>query len=349
MSGAAAERFRRLLRAHGPIPVSQFMGDSNALYYASRDPIGLSGDFVTAPEVSQMFGELLGSWLADMWARAGKPDPVAFVELGPGRGTLARDALRAMQSAGLAPAVHFVEASPALGGIQLQAVPGAVMHEDASSLPSRVPLLIIANEFFDALPLRQLVRAKAGWRERMVGLNGDEFAFVAGALPMDKAVPAAFSGSPEGTIVESSPAAAAVMHELAARIATQGGAMLAIDYGYLEPRTGSTLQAVKGHQRLDPFAAPGEADLTALVDFATLAEIAREAGARVLGVAEQGAFLEGLGLAARASALARSAPERLEELRTAHRRLAHPDEMGALFKVLGLAAPGWPDGAGFTD
>ena len=355
--GDAAERFRRLIRAHGPISVAQYMGESNALYYASRDPLGAAresgGDFVTAPEVSQMFGELLGAWLADMWARAGRPERIAYVEAGPGRGTLARDALRVMRGAGLAPQVHLVEASPALRAIQREALPDAQFHDDPASLPDDVPLLVLANEFFDALPIRQIVRQTAdgegGWRERMVGLDEAGFAFVAGDRPMDQVVPPRFADAPAGTIIESNPGAAAVMRELAGRIAAQGGAMLAIDYGYGEPQTGSSLQAVRAHEKVDPFAHPGEADLTALVDFHALVEVAGEAGARVLGLAEQGAFLESLGLAARASALARNAPQRLEELRAAHRRLAHPEEMGSLFKVLGLAAPDWPDGAGFAD
>ena len=348
MSGIPADRFRRLIRAHGPISVAQFMGESNALYYASRNPLGNAGDFVTAPEISQMFGELLGAWLADLWARAGRPERVAYVELGPGRGTLARDALRVMRGAGLVPQVHLVEASPALSAIQREALPDAQFHDDPASLPEDMPLLVVANEFFDALPVRQIVRVDTGWRERMVGLDKDTFAFVAGDRPMDQAVPDAFVDMPAGTIIESNPGAAAIMRELAGRIAAQGGAMLAIDYGYLHPQTGSTLQAVRTHAKVDPFAHPGEADLTALVDFSTLGDIAVDAGARVLGLAEQGAFLESLGLAARASTLARRAPERLDELSAAHRRLAHPEEMGSLFKVLGIAAPDWPGAPGFA-
>lgn len=347
MTGDHADRFRRLIRTLGPISVARFMGESNALYYASRDPLGTAGDFVTAPEVSQMFGELVGVWLADIWTRAGKPQPVAYVELGPGRGTLAKDALRVMARLGLEPHVHLVEASPALRAIQRAAVPGSQFHEDAGSLPDDQPVLVVANEFFDALPVRQLVRTAAGWRERMIGLEGESLVFVSGSTPMEAAVPESRIDAPEGTIIETNPGAAAVMRELAQRIAAQGGAGIFIDYGYTEPQTGSTLQAIKAHRNVDALAMPGEADLTAHVDFAALAEVATQAGARVLGTAEQGAFLESLGLGARASELARAAPERLEELRSAHRRLAHPDEMGSLFKVMGLAAPDWPDGAGF--
>ncbi|MFN2099054.1 class I SAM-dependent methyltransferase [Altererythrobacter sp. MF3-039] len=348
MSRDPAERFRRLIRTQGPISVAQFMGESNALYYAYRDPLGTAGDFITAPEVSQMFGELLGAWLADIWARAGKPDRVAYVELGPGRGTLASDALRVMRGVGLELEVHLVEGSPELRKLQAKAVPQAQFHDDLASVPDDMPLLVLANEFFDALPVRQLVKAQDGWRERMIGLTGDAFTYVAGDTPMDAAVPDALSCAETGTIIETGPAAAAVMRELAGRLASHGGAALVIDYGYLAPQTGSTLQAVKAHRKVDPLSLPGEADLTAHVDFHTLAEVAQGAGAKVIGTAEQGEFLESLGLAARASALARAAPENLDDLKAAHRRLAHPEEMGSLFKVLGLAAPDWPDGAGFV-
>ena len=324
------------------------MGESNALYYTSRDPLGAGGDFITAPEVSQMFGELLGAWLADMWARAGRREPVAYVELGPGRGTLARDALRVMAKAGMEPEVHLIEGSPALSALQREAVPQAQFHDDLSSVPDDIPLLALANEFFDALPVRQLVKAHDGWRERMIGLTGDSFTYVSGDVPMDAAVPDELADTEIGTIIETSPASAAVMRELAGRIARQGGAGLVIDYGYCTPQTGSTLQAVKAHRKVDPLEFPGDADLTCHVDFAMLSEVAADGGADVLGTTEQGVFLEALGLAARASALAGGAPERAGEIRAAHRRIAHPEEMGSLFKVLGFASPNWPDGAGFA-
>lgn len=342
-----AERFRRLIRSHGPISVAQFMGEANALYYASRDPLGAGGDFVTAPEVSQMFGELVGVWLADVWARAGRPEQVAYVELGPGRGTLARDALRVLARMGMTPQVHLVEASPALRAVQREALPKAQFHDGLASLPDDMPLLVVANEFFDALPVRQLVSTPQGWRERMVGLEGERLVFVAGDKPMDAAVPHDFAGEAEGTLIETNPGAVAMMRELAGRVAAQGGATLVFDYGYAESQTGSTLQAVKAHAKVDPLAMPGEADLTALVDFAVLADVARGAGAQISGIAEQGAWLVAMGIGARCTALTRAAPHRVDELAAAHHRLTHPDEMGALFKVMGLAAPGWPEGAGF--
>ncbi len=340
--------FARLIAATGPIPIAHYMAEANAHYYTSRDPLGASGDFVTAPEISQMFGELIGLWLADMWQRAGSPAEACFVELGPGRGTLARDALRAAGRGGLAPEVHFVETSPALIPLQCAAHPEAHWHHDLASLPADRPLLVVANEFLDALPVRQLVRTAGGWRERMVGLDTDgALVPVAGARPMDAAVPARFADAGEGALLETSPAAVTVVQEISARLAEQGGAALFIDYGYTAPQLGSSLQAVRAHRKVAPFAAPGEADLTAHVDFATLALVAEQTGARWLGTAEQGAWLAALGIGARAAALARAAPGATESIEAALTRLTGPAHMGALFKVMGLAAADWPDGAGF--
>ena len=351
MTGDLAARFRRLIAAHGPIPVARFMGESNAHYYASRDPLGAvkesgGGDFITAPEISQMFGELVGLWLADAWDCAVRPDGAIYAELGPGRGTLATDALRAMVRAGADPAVHLVESSPALRAVQAKALPLAQFHDDAASLPETGPLLLVANEFLDALPIRQLVRTEEGWRERMITLDDDTFVFAAGPHPMDAAVTEASANLPVGTILEMCPGAAAVVGEIAQRLAHQGGAALFIDYGHLAPRSGSTLQAVRAHRMVDPFAAPGEADLTAHVDFATLAAAARSAGCRVQ-MATQGAWLTVMGIDLRADALARAAPGRSGEIAAARDRLVQPDDMGGLFKVMALTAPRWPAGAGF--
>lgn len=339
--------FRRLIRDTGPISLSHFMGESNARYYSAKDPLGSDGDFVTAPEISQMFGELIGLWLADIWVRAGRADRVHYVELGPGRGTLARDALRASRQHGLDPQVHFVETSPALKDIQAGAVHVAQWHDDLSTVPTDAPMLLVANEFFDALPVRQLVRAAQGWRERMVGLEGDRFTFVSGGQPMDAAVPTPWRDAPQGTIIETSPGAAAVMHEIAGRLAEQGGAALIVDYGHAAMQAGSTLQAVRAHQKVSPFAAPGEADLTAHVDFATLAEIARSRDINVSGIATQGDFLRALGIAMRTEKLAAKAPDYRRELEAQRDRLIADDQMGQLFKVLGLSAPHWPGGVGF--
>jgi NADH dehydrogenase [ubiquinone] 1 alpha subcomplex assembly factor 7 len=346
--GGLADTFRRLISSTGPISLAHYMAESNARYYAKADPLGAGGDFVTAPEISQMFGELIGLWLADMWMRAGRPEPVHYVELGPGRGTLARDALRAMKHHGLEPRVHLVETSTTLKELQLQAVPEAVFHADLSSVPMQGPILLVANEFLDALPLRQLIRTSAGWREVMVTTEGERFVCRPGAQPMDTAVPEARRDAPEGTLIETSPAAASVLYEVAGRLARQGGAALFIDYGHAEERTGSTFQAVRAHRKIDPFEVPGEADLTAHVDFATLGRIAQSRDCRWLGTVGQGDWLRALGIEARTEALGAGAPQHREALQRARDRLIDPTEMGDLFKVMGLAAPSWPDGAGFA-
>ena len=327
--------------------LAHYMGLANAHYYAAGDPLGASGDFITAPEISQMFGELVGLWLADLWLRAGRP-AACYAELGPGRGTLAADALRAMRAAGLAPDIHLVETSPALRAAQRERLPSAHWHEDAGTLPEEGALLLVANEFFDALPIRQLVRTDAGWREHMVGWREGRFAAVAGEVPMDALVPEMLRAAPLGSVFESAPASAAIVAALARRLTAQGGAAVLIDYGYAGPALGDTFQAVRGHAYADPFLAPGTADLTAHVDFSALAGAARAEGVQVFGPVGQGDWLERLGLAARAEALARAAPSRAAEIAAACTRLTAPDAMGQLFRVLALVAPGWPVPEGFA-
>lgn len=342
-----ATRFRRLIERHGPIPVARYMGESNARYYTSRDPLGAGGDFTTAPEISQMFGEMVGLWCADLWLRAGKPN-VAYAELGPGRGTLARDALRVMAKQGLTPPVHFVEGSAALRQAQSGAVAAAQFHDTLDTLPDNQPLLLVANEFLDALPIRQLVMTEQGWRERMVALDadGERFIFAAGPSPMDDAVPADQRQQPVGTVIETCPGAAAIIAALSARLAAQGGAALFIDYGFCQPQTGETLQALRAHEKVGVFSAPGEMDLTAHVDFGTLAQIARDAGV-VVDLATQGQWLSAMGIGMRAQSLCNAAPARAPEIAEAHNRLVDADQMGDLFKVMALRAPSWPPVAGF--
>jgi len=294
-----------------------------------------------------MFGELVGAALADSWKRAGEPADAVYAELGPGRGTLAADALRVMQASGLCGEVHFVETSPVLRDLQTRAVPHAHWHDAIDTLPAK-PLLLVANEFLDALPVRQLIMTPDGWREVMIAADENgQFALTAGRQPMDAAVSETRRAAEVGTVLETSPAAAAVMFEVAGRLAGQGGTALFIDYGHATPRTGSTLQAVARHRKVDPFAAPGEADLTAHVDFATMADIARSRGAKWLGTVPQGAWLRALGIEARADALADFAPQHREAQMRAKDRLIGDGQMGLLFKVMGLAAPEWPDGVGF--
>lgn len=342
-----SQTFARLIHNHGPISLLHYMGEANARYYASRDPLGGAGDFITAPEISQIFGELIGLWLTDIWIRAGRPDPVHYVELGPGKGTLARDALRTMKRFDLEPKVHFVESSLTLKDVQLASVPQATWHDDLSTVPTSGTMLLVANEFLDALPVRQLVRMETGWRERMVGYYQDRFVPVAGSVPMDAAVPAERREAAVGTIIETCPGAAAVMQETARRLREQGGAALFIDYGYTEVQNGSTLQAVRAHQKVDPFENPGEADLTTLVDFATMRAIAEDVGARWLGTVGQGPWLKALGADARARALGQMAPQHATAIWHAKERLVAPEQMGTLFKVMGLVAPEWPNGEAF--
>jgi len=298
----------------------------NAYYYATRDPLGAAGDFTTAPEISQMFGELVGAALADCWARAGSPANAIYAELGPGRGTLTTDALRVMRRAGFAGGVHLVETSPTLREAQAARVPDARWHDSIADLP-RVPLLLVANEFLDALPVRQFV----GGVERRVTI-------AAGGLAFDR----------DGEIVETSPARDEAVSALAKHIADHGGAALIIDYGHAKSAPGDTLQAVRGHRFAPVLADPGEQDLTAHVDFEAVANAAKVGGAEVTRVVQQGPWLERLGLASRAATVARAHPERAEEIARAQHRLCDPEQMGALFKVIGIRASAWPIPAGFV-
>lgn len=299
----------------------------NSYYYATRDPLGARGDFTTAPEISQMFGELVGACLADCWARAGKPASVRYVELGPGRGTLSVDALRAMRAAGLQPPVHFVETSPVLRGAQAQAVPDAKWHDDLSTVPEG-PLLLVANEFLDALAVRQF----AGGVERAITIAAGELAF-------DR----------DGEIVEASPARDQAVSGVARRLVESGGVALLIDYGHAKSAPGDTLQAVRGHRFAPVLDKPGEQDLTAHVDFEAVAKAALEAGASVTCVITQSEWLQRLGIEARVQALAKAYPKRTEQVEAERARLCDAGEMGQLFKVVAIHSPEWPAPAGFGE
>ncbi|MGB3805825.1 MAG: SAM-dependent methyltransferase, partial [Erythrobacter sp.] len=341
------DSFRRLIRETGPISLARYMAESNARYYSSRDPLGEEGDFITAPEVSQMFGELIGLWLADLWVRMGARKHIHYVELGPGRGTLTTDALRTAGRYDFDPEIHFVEGSPALRKIQKEAFPKATHHHDLSTLPDDAPLLIVANEFFDALPIHQLVRSADGWHERMVGLEGGELAFVAGDAPMDSIVPKSWKTATQGTMIETSAAAVSVMTEIAHRLKEQGGAAIIIDYGPRELRAGSTLQALRNHEKVDPLDCPGEADLTAHVDFELLQDVASREGADVMGLQMQGDWLIQMGIDIRTEALQRKNPGEKDKVQRQYDRLVQDNQMGALFKVLGICGRRWPIGVGF--
>lgn len=340
------ERLARAITLGGPIPIAQYMAAANAHYYATRDPLGTAGDFITAPEVSQMFGELVGLWLVDMWNRAGHPD-AHYVELGPGRGTLAVDALRAMANAGLTPQVHFVETSPALRTAQKARVPDAAWHDDVTTLPNDAALMIVANEFFDALPIHQLVRRGDGWHERLVACQDMMFLPISGKQVPDHIVPEQLRNAPSGSIIETCPVGIAIVRALAKQIVAQGGAALIIDYGYDGPALGETLQSVCGHQFANPFENPGEQDLTAHVDFATLAAMASLTGATVQGPMGQGNFLEALGIGERAMALRAASPDRADDVEAARHRLVSPAAMGTLFKAIALTSGSWHGSTGF--
>lgn len=332
------DRLARAITLAGPISLAHYMAAVNAHYYGTRDPLGT--DFTTAPEISQMFGELIGLWLADLWDRAGQPASV-LVELGPGRGTLAVDALRAMAKVGLRPAVHLVETSPVLRAVQASKLPDATWHDTTSTLPETPALLVIANEFFDALPIRQLVRGLDKWHERLVACQDTLFLPIAGKPVPDAILPIGLRNAPPGSVIETSPASVAVMRDLTRRLSRQGGAMLTIDYGYEGPAVGDTLQAMRGGRFTNPFETPGEHDLTAHVDFATLRAAAEAEGARAQGPVDQGPLLVALGIDARAATLG-------DRVRSDRDRLVSPDQMGTLFKAIAITAPHWPLPSGFA-
>ncbi|GGH52372.1 class I SAM-dependent methyltransferase [Frigidibacter albus] len=340
-----ADLLARRIEAGGPITLAEYMADCllhpEHGYYSTRDPFGRGGDFTTAPEISQMFGELLGLALAQAWLDQGSPTPFVLAEIGPGRGTLMADVLRTLRAVpGMfaAARVHLVEASATLRARQRETLADqqVTWHDGIDTLPE-APLLLLANEFFDALPIRQFVRADPGWCERLVGLSPE------GALQPGLSTPAPLAAlahrladTKEGDVVEICPAAPAIAAAIAARIARHGGAALIVDYGGWHS-LGDTFQAVQDHATADPFAAPGEADLTAHVDFEPLAAAARGAGAAASALVPQGVLLERLGIAARAERLAQglSGPA-LESHLAAHRRLTHPGEMGRVFKALAI-------------
>jgi SAM-dependent MidA family methyltransferase len=339
---ALGEILAARIAATGPMTLADYMAECllNPAhgYYATRDPFGAAGDFTTAPEISQMFGELLGLCLGQVWLDQGRPAPFLLAELGPGRGTLMADMLRALRSVPgclEAARVHLVEASPALRTRQRQVLDGHEVrwHDRLEALPEG-PLYLVANEFFDALPIRQFRRTAAGWAERQVGLTGGRLGFGL-APPAPCAALAHRAGDTrEGDIVELCPALPAIAGEIARRIGAHGGAALIVDYGGWRS-LGDTFQAVKGHAPADPFAEPGLADLTAHVDFEALALAFRAGGAAATAMAPQGRFLGRLGIDARSEALARRLTgEALASHRAAHRRLTHPGEMGEVFKVI---------------
>lgn len=334
-----ADHLAARIAATGPITVAEYMAECllhpTMGYYTTRTPFGRAGDFTTAPEISQMFGELLGLALAQAWLDQGAPTNAVLAEIGPGRGTLMADIRRVMTrvpgGSGLRP--YLIEASPALREAQARRVPDAEWVDRVEDLPE-APLFLVANEFFDALPIRQFVRADQGWAERQVGVRDGALAFGLSQPTPLAALTERLGDTAPGDVVETCAPAVPIMTEMSRRIAAHGGAAIVIDYGGWHS-LGDTLQAVRAHEPDPVLNHPGHADLTAHVDFEPLDRAARTAGARPAQLQSQGVFLERLGITARAQALAqRLEGAALESHVAAHRRLTHPDEMGTLFKVL---------------
>ncbi len=335
--------------------MAEALGNPKYGYYGTRNPIGAAGDFITAPEISQMFGELIGLWCADTWRKLGAPNPVRLAEIGPGRGTLMRDALRAVRTL---PAfrgsadIHLVETSPVLRACQREMLPDvdATWHDRFLRVPEG-PVIAVANELFDALPIHQFERTLRGWRERLVDADGDGggLRFVLGPVTAAfSVVPEGLRHAPLGSIVEVSPARVDLMRDITERAIHGPGAALVIDYGHLGTRPRDTLQAVAAHHGHEVLESPGGADLCAHVDFAVLRRTASECGADVWGPVPQGEFLESLGIRTRAARIKETAtPEQCDEIDSALERLTGPGEMGTLFKVLAITSPGTPVPGGF--
>jgi len=354
VTGNAVEHaLRRRIAERGAVTVAAFMELALGDYYAERDPLGARGDFITAPEVSQIFGEMIGLWCVDFWTRMGKPAPFILAELGPGRGTLMADALRAARVAPdflAAAEIHLVEINSGLIAAQKTALSGfhPQWHRSFDSLPPG-PMLLVANEFWDALPIHQFVMTDDGWKERVV-IAPDEahFAFdIAAPGPELSLLQPAHVAATLGEIAEISPAGLRLASALGRRFARNAGAALIIDYGPAQSGLGDSLQALKQHRYHDPLIDPGCADLTAHVDFAALAAAARAAGATTHGPVTQGTFLQRLGIGLRTEMLkAKSDAAQGAEIDAALERLIGADGMGSLFKVLAFASPDAPLPAG---
>lgn len=316
-------------------------------YYAAGDPLGGQGDFITSPEISQLFGEMIGLWAAEIWRLSERPASFALLELGPGRGTLMQDALRATAKvAGFHEAMrlYLLESNATLREKQTEklAAYAPVYLDDLSDLPP-VPLIAVANEFFDALPVRQYIRTLQGWRERLVDWNGERFVFVHGQEDVPLPLPADFS------FHEVSPQALALVQQLAESVAARGGAGLIVDYGYAVPAGHDTLQAVSHHESVPVLDRPGQVDLTAHVDFTALAIAAQKKGARPTGIAPQGDFLRAMGIELRAAQLKKAATDtQAKDIDSALNRLTDSFQMGVLFKVLAFSHPDLPSAPGFS-
>ncbi|GGA45170.1 class I SAM-dependent methyltransferase [Pelagibacterium lentulum] len=337
------------IRTSGPISLATYMGlcltHPSRGYYRTSDPLGVGGDFITAPEISQTFGEMIGAWIADLYVQMGSPDAITVLELGPGRGTLMADALRvATRVPGFSDALNLqlMETNAALIEMQRDklAAFGPQWTEDIGELPPS-PLIVIANEFFDALPVRQFVKREEKWFERCIGLADGRRVFGLSPTPYDGTLLGeAFSNAKDGEVAEIGLAGRQLMEQLGRTIAPRGGAILTIDYGYEHTQPGETLQALSRHEYADPLAEPGKADLTTHVDFEALGHAARIAGLTIHPLVTQGHFLTSLGLEDRHSALSKTNPDKAEQLRSAFERLTGSSQMGTLFKAFCASSPG---------
>jgi NADH dehydrogenase [ubiquinone] 1 alpha subcomplex assembly factor 7 len=350
------------IRKNGPMPLSDYMQRCNAHYYATKIPFGTQGDFITAPDISQMFGELIGMWCADVWQRAGSPNPFRLIELGPGRGTLMADALRATKNVPgfhAALSVHFVETSMLLRAEQKKRVPQAIWHETLAHIGPPCASIVIANEFFDALGISQMIKIAGDWFYRVVDYGaakqtlfwatdvknnhpGDTALYQRHVWPWCVAAPDEADGS-----IRERQEGISIVSDFAFALEKMGGALLIIDYGHTASAPGDTLQAMMSHAYVDPLAEPGTADLTAHVDFGQLAHPVQFSECAVHGPTTQGQFLRKLGLDARAAMLARANPARAEDFFADAARLADSDQMGTLFKVMAITSKNWPTPAGF--
>jgi NADH dehydrogenase [ubiquinone] 1 alpha subcomplex assembly factor 7 len=343
------------IAARGPITIAEYMAlclhDRELGYYRSGDPLGEAGDFTTAPEVSQVFGELIGLWALDSWTAQGLAPPLRLVELGPGRGTLMADALRAIGqvSSGARPRVDLVEINPALIAKQRATLATHDAHwHDTLDTVTAGAAVVIANEVIDALPIRQFQRTALGWAERCVTVDRARGTLAFTARASAEPDHPASGAARDGDILEVPEAARVLVEALASRVARAGGAALLIDYGPMASGIGDTLQAVRRHRPIGVLEAPGDSDLTAHVDFAQLAAVARAAGARGFGPVPQGAFLHRLGFAARVASLSRRAsPAQARDLEAANARLLGAGEMGTLFKALAILPAGASTPSGF--
>lgn len=346
---------REHIKTKGPMRLDHFMGialsDPAHGYYMARQPFGAGhakgGDFITAPEVSQIFGELLALWAIDLWQRSGSPETVYHVELGPGRGTLAADMRRVFGKFDLSSKFpcHLVETSPALRELQSSAVPQSTHHATIKTLPREAPSLIFANEFFDALPIRQFIRKSARWYERHLEIAEDELVY---CELLSDPPPGNYNHVSDGEIYEFCPLAQNIMHEIAQHLTRTGGACLAIDYGSATRGVGDTLQAMRAHQFTSPLSNVGENDLTAHVSFADLKDAAVSAGCVASNIVTQGAFLRELGITARVENLSQANPVAASNIHLACDRLIGPDQMGHLFKVLCISSASFAVPAGFS-